>query len=921
MGVALFERDLEIRTGITFLKTGPERVLLIDGPAGIGKTTIWRTLLDAARDDGYQVLASTANSAEVRLTFVGLADLLGPVADDALTHLPAPQARALEVALLRAHADEPSEPYAVAAGVLSALRGLAARQPVLIAIDDIQWLDGASADAITFAARRLSDESVRFMLTRRPRKPTQLERALGADLRRLTVGPLNLDSMRRMLADRLCLALPRHVLGQIFDATLGNPLFALEFGRTIADQGSPALGDELPIPETVEELVGARITGLPQPLHALLLALALGGDLETSELSAIVAPGTLDDAIDRGLVVADGQRVRPSHPLLAAMVKKRSKARERHDLHLMLASSAADEGVRAHHLALASRQPDEQLAQTVAAAATHAFARGARREAARLGEHAVRLTPIASPERPERLLTLVAYLKTVGDGDRIVQLLTDNLDSLPRGSPRARALFHLVEDVACETMDEYRQKLERVREEAKADDPALYARIVALLSGAVLSVEQIHNAEARVLEVLPTAENAAPDVERDVLYALAWARALRGRAIDDVCDRWDAVSPSPGHLANSPDRIAGQRLVWRGEISKARHAFQRILTTSDQRGEIESYIWARLHICELALRVGDWQQAGRLLLEWEETAEREFFIQHYHTRCRALLAAGKGLADEAISLSADTIKQAEVVGAQWEWLEGLRARGMTCLLMGDPTRAAESLSLVWDHTTREGVDEPGVFPVAPDLVEALVELGELPKALAVTSRLRLLAEKQEHPWGLVTAQRCAGLTRLAGPKDNTAPIHGEDSAAAELQAAADGYQKLGLHFDRGRTLLALGKAERRLRKWGAARRSLELAAGTFDQIGSTGWAARTRSEMDRIGARRPGGAGELTATERRVVELAANGRSNKEIAQALFVTINTVEGHLSHAYAKLGVRSRAQLAHQLTRDGLPGVTG
>jgi DNA-binding CsgD family transcriptional regulator len=142
-----------------------------------------------------------------------------------------------------------------------------------------------------------------------------------------------------------------------------------------------------------------------------------------------------------------------------------------------------------------------------------------------------------------------------------------------------------------------------------------------------------------------------------------------------------------------------------------------------------------------------------------------------------------------------------------------------------------------------------------------------------------------------------------------------------LQAAADGYQKLGLHFDRGRTLLALGKAERRLRKWGAARRSLELAAGTFDQIGSTGWAARTRSEMDRIGARRPGGAGELTATERRVVELAANGRSNKEIAQALFVTINTVEGHLSHAYAKLGVRSRAQLAHQLTRDGLPGVTG
>ena len=162
MAVALFERDLEIRSGRTFLEAGRERVLVIDGPPGIGKTAIWRALLENAREDGYLVLASTASSAEARLTFVGLADLLGPVADDALVHLPTPQARALEVALLRAEAEDPSEPHAVAAGVLSALRGLAARQPVLVAIDDIQWLDGASEEAITFAARRLSNESVRF---------------------------------------------------------------------------------------------------------------------------------------------------------------------------------------------------------------------------------------------------------------------------------------------------------------------------------------------------------------------------------------------------------------------------------------------------------------------------------------------------------------------------------------------------------------------------------------------------------------------------------------------------------------------------------------------------------------------------------------------------------------------------------------
>jgi DNA-binding CsgD family transcriptional regulator len=261
--------------------------------------------------------------------------------------------------------------------------------------------------------------------------------------------------------------------------------------------------------------------------------------------------------------------------------------------------------------------------------------------------------------------------------------------------------------------------------------------------------------------------------------------------------------------------------------------------------------------------------------------------------------------------SGDAIGRAEAIDFQWDWLESLRARGIVALLTGEPARAAEWLGMVWDHTAREGVDEPGVFPVAPELVEALVELGELDTARAVTSRLHALARQQEHPWGLVTARRCSALIRLTAP-----PADG--TAAAELRAAADSYGELGLRFDQARVLLALGRAERRFKRWAAARRALELAAGAFDEIGSTGWAARARSETDRIGARRPGRAGELTATERRVAELAAAGRSNKEIAKALFVTINTVEGHLSHAYAKLGIRSRAQLAHLARDDWDPG---
>jgi DNA-binding CsgD family transcriptional regulator len=281
-----------------------------------------------------------------------------------------------------------------------------------------------------------------------------------------------------------------------------------------------------------------------------------------------------------------------------------------------------------------------------------------------------------------------------------------------------------------------------------------------------------------------------------------------------------------------------------------------------------------------------------------------------YERCRALLAAGRGLPGEAEKWSAETIARAEATGNRWDMLEALRARGLSALLAHEPARAAENLRAVWEHTQREDVDEPGVFPVAPDLVEALVELGELDEARKVTARLGELAQQQEHPWGLTVAKQSDALVRLAAdPHD--------DEAAELLEQATFDFWELGLRFDGARGLLLLGRVQRRRRKWAAARRALEQAAAELGELGSPGWLNEARSELARVGARRPGATGRLTPSEQRVVELAVDGLSNKEIAHTLFVTVNTVEAHLSHAYAKLGVRSRAQLARLSPQEIAP----
>jgi DNA-binding CsgD family transcriptional regulator len=884
----------------------PVGALVFTGEPGMGKTTLWEAGIAEARDRGLRVLSARPSDAESLHSFGVLTDLFDGIDFGALAGVPAPQRRALEVALLREDPAGPSpEPQAISAGCLSACRALAHDGPLLVAIDDLQWVDAASAGVLAFVTRRLGDAPIRLLLTRRARGPSTLERALEQrGLEPRDVGPLSLGALRRILFDRLGLSLPRRVLRRIFDASTGNPLFALELGRLVAERGLD-FGEDVPVPDMIEDLLGGRVDGLSPPARRVLIAVALSSDLRAAQLARLCREGAVEEAIEAGVVILEGDRVRVSHPMIAAVAQGRARRGERRDLHLALANVMEREELRARHLVLAARDPDRHLAATVSAAARAAADRGAAEEAVELADHALRLTPPGAAERPDRLLGLAEHLLVAGDPHRLSALLSPELDSLPEGVLRGRAHLLLYDGGDVTSVDDALVHLDAALAHS-ADDAAL--RAVALAKKAectaLVSVERIRETERWTEEAFSAARGSRSEVERMALYGQGWTRALRGKPVQELVDRFHEVSDAAFHLADSPERPAAIRAMWRGQMAEARRALERLMALADQRGEAASHAVMRLHLCELELRSGGFGVARGLLDEWGRSPEKAVLVGPIHRRCRALLAAGVGLPDEAEDLAAETVEEARRSGLRWDVLEGLRARGMAALMAGRPQAAVGALDEVWEHTGREGVDDPGTFPVAADLVEALAEVGDHGRAGEVIDRLTALAEEQEHPWGLVTARRCWATLRLS--------IGHDEQAAEELEQSAADYGEMGLRFDRARCLFRLGRTHRRRKKWGAARRMLEEAAGAFEEIGSTGWAGQARAELARVGGRRARPAGELTPAERDAARLAAQGLSNKEIARRLFVTVGTVEEHLSRAYAKLGVRSRAQLVRRLS---------
>jgi len=717
-----------------------------------------------------------------------------------------------------------------------------------------------------------------------------------------------LEGTYRLLT-RLGLVMPPRTLKGLFEATQGIPLLVLELGQMVASQGTQVVGDP-----SVAELSGnpfrTRVAGLGPPARRALLAASVSDHLSLTVLQRVADPAAIDNLIAAGLLVVDGRRVRPAHPLLAVAIRRLSTEEDKRALHVLLAGCVADETLRARHLALATSRPDVNMSGRIAAAADAALRRGAAHDAADLAEHALRLTPAEAADFPGRLLALAEHLVRVGELARARELLVPRTGDFPPGAARARVHLLLAE---AGSLTEHEHHLELALAESQ-DEPELRAMALAAKSVllTVIRLERVDVAEACAEDAQVLATSRGAPLAPQVLQALAWVRVMRGLPLDDL-----VVLSSPRESVslyeNSIDRQLGVRLVFRGQVAEARTVFRRLSALADERGEARFRAAIQIQLSEVELRSGRVRECARLVDQQREWAALDDLDANW-ARCQALLAAVKGDRQDAERWAARVVAMVassdEDPGLLWDELEVRRARGIAALLTRRPDQAAEALGMVWEHTRREGINDPGAFPVAPDLVEALIGLGRISEAAAVTDRLRVLAESQRHPWALASADRCAAAIALASG-------YNED-AAARLAGAAAAMGDLSLGFDQARSLLWLGQSARRARKRAAARRYLDTAAAAFAELGCDGWAARARAELAPLAGTRGPASRALTPAEQRVAALAADGLSNKQIARQLFIAEHTVEVHLARAYSKLGVHSRTQLANHLARSPRPG---
>ncbi|MGF6888192.1 DNA-binding CsgD family transcriptional regulator [Nocardia sp. GAS34] len=899
-GVVLHGRETELEWIDTLLRnaeTGQSGTIALSGEAGEGKTA----LLDHAAatvDDTWQILRCVGVETESELLFAGLQCLVGSAVGGVgglpIGNLPDIQAAALRAAIGLASAAMPVDRFQVGLATLSLLAELSASGPVLCLIDDAQWLDQATADALRFAARRLGAEGVVMLFAARTGFTVP-------GVRTLHPVPLAEDAARRLLGERWP-QLETEVLERILAEAMGNPLALLELPRMAPDM--PRVGP-LPLPARLRAGFERRIAELSGPVRTALLVVAAE---ETGDLGLVLRTlrelGLTERALARaessGIVVVDHGAVRFGHPLQRAAAYHSADFTERRAVHAALGTVLSDDPYRrAWHLAAATSGSDETVAAAMETAAEHAQQRAGYSAASTALERAAQLTP--EPERRGvRLVQAAEWAAEAGRTDRALRLA------------QAAERLPLVAG--------YRARLDATRALIAFYDGAL-GRAHDLWIVAAVAAAELESDRAAIM--LMGAAWAA--FNRGDLFGVRRARTrLAGLPLPDdqrtrLLEALDGpLSLTTGDLdagiamirsnvaacrsmgADAPSMLLalGGQAMLIGDVADTREIMFRLAEELRARGMIGWFPAASVCLGNAELMLGRLREAEVALNESLRIArdiDQRNGVVHAEVLL-ALLAAMRGdehrcrdLAERGLRAAAGQDNFIHAVVGEW-------ALGLLDLGLGRHETALERLEGLYripDRVRGQWIHLLG------DLIEAAVRLRRPARAEAA------MAEIEQ--WSSALGTPFAEAIALRGQ----AALHGDDDAfqrALKLQLAE------GLWYDHARTALLYGEWLRRARRRADARGQLRQAAETFDRLGATLWAERARTELRAAGestslvtATDPTAA--LTPQELQVVRLAAAGATNKDIAARLFLSPKTVGHHLYRAFPKLGVNSRVELAH------------
>jgi len=892
------------------------------GAPGAGKSSLMKAGARLAARRGRRLLSVTPTQFERGLPFAGLAELIGQVPAGADGGLPAPQRRALAVALQRAEPDGRGvDPLAVSLAVRALLERLSEAEPLALLVDDLQWLDPATEGSLGFAIRCMSvppDRLSVLVATRPdPEVGAGLIRCLARPQHELVLRPLEDWAIGQLLRERLGARWTPPMSAGVARASSGNPFLALEIARAAQAAGHDPV---LPVPPSLVELLGERVLRLPPQAREVLLLVSATGRLSMAQLRRMVEPellvSALEAAADADVAVVDPASVVAfTHPLLASALYDAAAPADRRRAHRALAQSLDDPVERARHRSKSIAVPDEEVAAELDQAAEISRGRGAQQLVGALLERAA----LATPTDGDTAAGLDRWLRAV-DGYVDAGDVVAAQAALDKGSSLAGAAHQRAEVLVRRAQLAVDAPVTRALAEQAfpltPDGSETRAKLLRIMANCHL--QEGHGRLAfEFAEMAVTAAAAVGHLELH-LAALGLRRSVEqlwgvGQAGETTREVDRLVESGFG---SSPLRTPSRE--WATEWAFI-HAF--FASWDDQEAEkhvrdgialaIDAGRYgdlSGLYICLIMvlIRSSRVREARSALDEADRSgAWTGFGVQKY--LARILVQEYSGDLDGARELAKDAAASSGSHGLTY-WRVGFLAQlGFIETSARNWQAALETLREVAAIIARTKIADLEQMLWAVDYADAALHVGALDEAESAIAALRRQGTAGR-PEATVAADRCQALLTA---------VRGDTGAAvSELRRIVD-QPAAECPFEAARSRLALGQVYRRAGFKAGALESLATAAAAFEELGVPCWADRARHEAGRVWPHPS--ASTLTATEHRVATLVGAGHSNQETAAELFMSVKTVEANLTRIYRKLSVRSRTELANHMNKfDDLNG---